>query len=200
MRLSMFAVSRCSNTIRATTQVLVAIASRVPLARFLFIGDPRNDPNARLLRSRLGAAFAASGLDPARYLLFVPPVDASDFFSLLRAGDVYLDSIGWSGGNTTLEAVTCGLPIVTLRGPLMRGRHSAAILTVVGATDCIAETTDDYVRLAVELLDPRVRSRAAGVIRDGGARLFGDLAPVRALETFLTEAVIGASNPSRVAA
>jgi predicted O-linked N-acetylglucosamine transferase (SPINDLY family)/MoaA/NifB/PqqE/SkfB family radical SAM enzyme len=180
--------------------VLVAIAGRVPVARFLFIGDPRNDPNARLLRTRLGAAFAASGLDPARHLLFVPPVDASDFFSLLRAGDVYLDSIGWSGGNTTLEAVTCGLPIVTLRGKLMRGRHSAAILTVVGAADRIAETADDYVRMAADLADPAARSRAARVIKEGGGRAFRDRAPVRALETFLTEAVIGASNPSRVAA
>ncbi len=180
--------------------VLVAIAGRVPAARFLFIGDPRNDPNARLLRARLGAAFAAAGLDPARHLLFVPPVDAADFFSLLRAGDVYLDSVGWSGGNTTLEAVTCGLPIVTLRGRLMRGRHSAAILTRVGATDCIAATADDYVNLSVALADPEARRRKAHVIRDGGKRLFGDLAPVRALEAFLIDAVAEASNPSLAAA
>ncbi len=180
--------------------VLAAIAGRVPTARFLFIGDPRNDPNARLLRARMSAAFAAACLDPARHLLFVPPVDAADFFSLLRAGDVYLDSIGWSGGNTTLEAVTCGLPIVTLRGPLMRGRHSAAILTRVGATDCIAATADDYVDLSVALADPEARRQKALVIRDGRQRLFGDLAPVRALEAFLIDAVAEASNPSLAAA
>ena len=181
-------------------RVLVAIAGRVAAARFLFIGDPRSDPNARRLLARLSAAFTASGLDPARHLLFVPPVDASDFFSLLGTGDVYLDSIGWSGGNTTLEAVTCGLPIVTLRGPLMRSRHSAAILTRVGAPDCIADTIDDYVRLAVALSDPEARSRAGAVIREGRTRLFGDLAPIRALEAFLSDAVAEASNPGRAAA
>ena len=48
--------------------------------------------------------------------------------ALLRVGDVYLDSPRWSGGNTTLEAMAVGLPIVTLPGPLMRGRHTAGIL------------------------------------------------------------------------
>jgi predicted O-linked N-acetylglucosamine transferase (SPINDLY family)/molybdenum cofactor biosynthesis enzyme MoaA len=160
--------------------VLVAIAAAVPAARFLFIGDPAHDPNARRLKSRLLSA----GLDERR-LRFVPPVPAEDFPSLLRAGDVYLDSLGWSGGNTTLEALTCDLPVVTLPGPLMRGRHSAAILTMMGLEDAIAVSSEDYVARAVVLADPAARTAMRVEVQARKHRLLGDKTPIRALEAFL---------------
>ncbi len=41
---------------------------------------------------------------------------------LNRCCDLFLDSVGWSGCNSTLEALACGLPVVTWPGELMRGR------------------------------------------------------------------------------
>ncbi len=52
--------------------------------------------------------------------------------------DVMLDSIGWSGGNTTLEALAQDLPVVTFEGELMRGRVSAGILRMMGMPEAIA--------------------------------------------------------------
>jgi predicted O-linked N-acetylglucosamine transferase (SPINDLY family)/MoaA/NifB/PqqE/SkfB family radical SAM enzyme len=173
----------------ADDPILPAIARRVPLARFLFIGAPATDPNARRLRERLAAAFVAAGLDPDRHLIFTPPVPAEEFPALLRAGDVYLDSPRWSGGNTTLEAMAAGLPIVTLPGTMMRGRHSAAILLAAGAEAWIAWSADRYVALAASLADPVERARARAAIIAGRASVFNDAAPVPALETFLAEAV-----------
>jgi len=43
------------------------------------------------------------------------------------------------------------LPIVTLHGELMRGRHSAAILNMMGTKDTIASTLDEYIELAIRL-------------------------------------------------
>jgi tetratricopeptide (TPR) repeat protein len=62
--------------------------------------------------------------------------------------DVFLDSIGWSGCNSALECLTRALPIVTFEGATMRGRHSAAILRMIGVEDTIATTVDDYVAIA----------------------------------------------------
>ncbi len=169
--------------------LLVAIARQVPAARFLFIGDPAVDMNARRLRDRLAAAFAAAGLLADRHVVMTPPVPAAVFPALLRAGDVYLDSPRWSGGNTTLEAMAIGLPIITLPGPLMRGRHTAAILRAAGATAWIARSRDDYVALATRLASPAERDRARRDIIAGRSRVFGDLAPVRALEDVLAQAV-----------
>ena len=97
--------------------VLAAIAAQVPEAQFLFIAHPapaRTEP----LRQRLEAALAAAGLAGGDRLVFARPVPDAAFPALLAQGDVYLDSLGWSGGNTTLEAAVAGLPVVTWPGPL----------------------------------------------------------------------------------
>lgn len=167
--------------------LLTAIGGAVRDAKFLLIGETVRDRNAQALHGRLARAFREGGLDPARHLRFVPPVPAEEFASLLRTGDVYLDSIGWSGGNTTLEALTCDLPVVTMPGPLMRGRHSAAILTMMGLESAIANTPEEYVSKAIALAAPDNRIEMSARVRQQKYRLFGDLQPVRALEAFLEQ-------------
>ncbi|MGE0415832.1 MAG: radical SAM protein [Acetobacteraceae bacterium] len=167
----------------------VAIAARVPAARFVFIGDVARDPNAARLHARLSRAFGAAGMQPARRLLFVPPIPAEEFPALIRAADICLDTPRWSGGNTTLEAVAGGLPVVTWPGEMMRSRHSAAILRRAGAERCIVSSAADYVALAVRLADPQERAAVRATLRAGHVTLFDDRTPVRALEEFLESAV-----------
>jgi predicted O-linked N-acetylglucosamine transferase (SPINDLY family) len=45
--------------------------------------------------------------------------------------------------------MACGLPVVTLPGPMMRARHTYAILTMMGIDETIASDEDDYVAIAV---------------------------------------------------
>lgn len=161
------------------------IAEKVPNARFLFIGEPQA-PVTAVLRERLAAAFTTRGLDASAHLRFVPPIPAPRFQAFLALGDVYLDSIAWSGGNTTLEAATVGLPMVTLAGPFMRGRHTTGILRRLGLDDGITETVEDYIALAVRMgreqgLRGKFRKRMAAH-RD---RLFEDPEPLAALADFL---------------
>ena len=66
--------------------------------------------------------------------------------------------IGWSGCNSTLESLVHDLPIVTMTGNLMRGRHTTAILEMMGIGETTAQTIDEYVSIAVELAqNPRAR-------------------------------------------
>ncbi|HVC58764.1 MAG TPA: Wzy polymerase domain-containing protein [Acetobacteraceae bacterium] len=176
--------------------VFARIAALVPAAQFLFIGS--GTPAAALFRARLERCIAAAGLSMERHVRMVPPVSIEDFPALLRCADVYLDSIGWSGGNTTLEALACGLPVVTMPTGLMRGRHSAAILRHIGLGDRVAGNIDDFVARAVHLADAARRDSFRDVICASRHLLYGDLAPVRALEDFLAGAVarIRTSEPS----
>jgi protein O-GlcNAc transferase len=81
---------------------------------------------------------------------------------------------------------------VTLAGPMMRGRHSAAILQMLGVTETIAETLDGYVDIAVRLaLDPQARRAVVDRMAANKHRLYFDRSPVRALEDFLERAVRG---------
>lgn len=159
------------------------IARQVPNAQFMFLR--RGIPEARLER-----AFAAVGLRSQDYCVFSPVLPRPAYFDLLSLSDVYLDTFEWSGGNTTLDAIACSLPIVTCPGSLMRGRHSYGFLKAIGVTDTIAQDAADYIALAVRLAHDRAWSASIRqAIHRSAAILFDNPAATRELETFLKQAI-----------
>ena len=105
--------------------------------------------------------------------------------------DVMLDTLHWSGGNTSLDALASGLPVVTLPGSLMRGRQSRAMLTILEAGELIARDTEDYVERAVALGRDRDYRKAMSerIVANHGL-LFDRDEPVRALERFFESVVL----------
>ena len=164
------------------------IAAALPGARFVFLNAwPRA---TETLWRRLDAAFARHGLVGATYCRFANAMPHAVFAALLRDSHVFLDTPDWSGCNTVLEALRYRVPIVTFPGEMMRARHAAAILGQAGVTETIAGSIDEYVDFAVRLgRDADWRDSVAARMQAGADRVFGDLAPVRGLEDFLTEAV-----------
>lgn len=174
----------------ARDHVLVEIARRVPAAQFVFLAHRAAIGAA--LEARLGKAFRDGGLDAERHLVFLPVLGKLDYWGLNLAADVFLDSFDWSGFNTTMEAIACGLPVVTMPGRFMRGRHSSAILTQLGVTETIARDEVEYVELAVRLAAERERrARLRDEIGAAAGRLFSDLRSVRAVEEWIALAVTG---------
>jgi predicted O-linked N-acetylglucosamine transferase (SPINDLY family) len=95
---------------------------------------------------------------------------------------VVLDSIGWSGCNSTLDALAHDLPVVTLPLEMMRSRHSAAILKVVGEERTICADPDDYVEKAVAMAgSPEIRADIAKNIAASKSRLWRDRSGADAL-------------------
>ena len=103
-----------------------------------------------------------------------------------------LDTLRWSGGNTSLDALAMGLPIVTRPGRFMRGRQSAGMLSLAGLDDLVAHDDDDYVRIAAQLASDRdFRVVQARRTREAAAALFGDRSPVIAFAEALERLVRG---------
>ena len=103
-------------------------------------------------------------------------------------GDAMLDTLHWSGGNTSLDALACGLPVVTLPGAFMRGRQSAAMLREVGVPQLVAKSRDDYVGIATRLVQDRDwRAHLGARIRAGLDELFDARAPMDAFARLLSE-------------
>ncbi len=167
-------------------EVFVRIAQAVGNCQFVFLEFPDGCAITQRFLDRLRRAFAADGLNADEYCVMAPRLDKARFLGASRACHVFLDSIGWSGCNSTLESLDGGLPVVTLAGSLMRGRHSSAILTMMGVTDTVAETIDDYVAIATRLaLDPAWRAGIARLMKENRHRVYRDRECITALEDFL---------------
>jgi protein O-GlcNAc transferase len=85
-----------------------------------------------------------------------------------------------------LESLTHNLPIVTMPTSLMRGRHSAAILRMMGISETVAGTVGDYIAIATSIgNDAAKRHDLRKKISDNKHRIFRDGTCVSALEQFL---------------
>jgi len=97
-----------------------------------------------------------------------------------------MDTIGFSGFNSAIQAVECGLPIVTREGRFMRERFGSGILRAFGLPELIAESDDDYVELPSRLGgDPALRSSVRNPIPGSQAALFNNREPLVDLQNFL---------------
>jgi predicted O-linked N-acetylglucosamine transferase (SPINDLY family) len=172
----------------AHDRVWVEIARRARGVRLVFFrpGDSEASP---AFEERITRAFTTAGLRFADHATFVPQLDRARFFALMQRAHLMLDTIGFSGFNTVIQAIECGLPVVSREGQFLRGRLGSGILRHMGMDALVADSDDAYVELAVALTrDPSRRDDLRDeIIRRRGA-LFGDTAPIRALETFLESA------------
>jgi predicted O-linked N-acetylglucosamine transferase (SPINDLY family) len=174
-------------------EVFARIAREVGNCQFTFIEAGAGETVTELFRERLDRAFVALGLKADEHCVFMPRLAPERFAAAMGQCDVVLDSIGWSGCNSILESLTHDLPIVTLAGEMMRGRHASAILHMMGVSQTIARTLDQYVSIAVSLgRAPSKRAALSSQIAAGKHRLYRDPACIEALEAFLARAVRGA--------
>ncbi|WP_193171731.1 tetratricopeptide repeat protein [Nisaea nitritireducens] len=65
--------------------------------------------------------------------------------------DIMLDTFPHNNGVTGFEGIYMGLPTVTLRGKAAIGTLGSSMLTQIGRAEWIAETVEDYVRIACEI-------------------------------------------------
>ncbi len=161
------------------------IAQKLSAAKFVFIkleSELAND----IFSQRLARSFQNFNLNYQDYCLFLPRLNAHAFLGTTAIADVFLDNIGWSGNNTTMESTLFNLPIVTLPGEMMRSRHTMAILTMMGIKETIAQNKEQYIEIALRLgQDVEYRKQISQKIALNKGKLYEDLAPVRALEDFL---------------
>jgi predicted O-linked N-acetylglucosamine transferase (SPINDLY family) len=123
------------------------ILKDLPSARLLLGRDTlQGKTNERLL-----ARFRQRGIAPSRILLRQANSFSFQHMQLYDEMDVSLDTFPWSGHTTACESLWMGVPVVTLRGKRFAGRMVASVLTSLGLPDLIAETPEEYRRLAVKL-------------------------------------------------
>ncbi|OCQ89576.1 hypothetical protein BCD67_13335 [Oscillatoriales cyanobacterium USR001] len=169
--------------------IFAEIAKQVPQAQFAFIARPNAEIGKQFQR-RLQQTFSQYGLNCDNFCVILPRLDRQTYWNLYILSDIFLDTFGWSGGHTTLEAIACNLPVVTYPGELMRGRHSCAILKMLDITETIAKNEVEYVKIAVRLgIEPKWRNSLANQLRQSHPSLYNDRNCVTALEAFYQRVV-----------
>ena len=111
---------------------------------------------------------------------WLPFVTRPEYLRLMQLCQASLDTPIWTGGHTTIEALTLGKPVITLPGPYMRSRQSFAFLQIAGAPELIAKTPEDYIALATD-----AERQQAALIDLHADALYEDKTCALALDEFL---------------
>ena len=174
--------------------IFADIARSVPDAQFVFF-RPSVASLANLLEKRIAKEFEAVGLNVTDQVRFVRWLNFHEFHCLLRHADVMLDTIGFSGYNTAVQAMECGLPLVTREGRFLRGRLASGVLRRMELNELIAQTKAEYVNLVVRLLtDGQYQAHIRNEIQQRRSVLFDDQSAMDAFQDFL-EAVARSHAP-----
>src|SRR5262249_31215380 len=132
----------------ATFDAWAKLLSRVPQSRLLLKGKPFADAATRaLFLARLGDR----GVAAQQIELVAALPGRADHLALSHRVDIALDPFPYNGTTTTCEALWMGVPVITLRGNRHAGRVGASLLTQIGLTDLIANSTQEYVEIALAL-------------------------------------------------
>jgi protein O-GlcNAc transferase len=109
------------------------------------IGNARREVASRGIASER-IVFAARRAEP-------------DYLALFGVADILLDTWPYNAHTTASDALWMGCPVVTRLGETFAGRVGASVLHAVGLPELIADSTDDYVALAIALAsDPHRRA------------------------------------------
>lgn len=95
--------------------------------------------------------FDDHGVNPQRIELLPQVIPVKDHLSTYHRVDIALDTFPYNGTTTTCEAIWMGVPVVTLTGKVHAARVGYSLLSRAGLPDYIADSVDQYIRIAVDL-------------------------------------------------
>ena len=149
---------------------------------FWFIHGKNNSVTS-IFKERISKLFKKEGYNFEKYSYFHPRCSQEEFFGLIEESDIILDSFNWSGGNTSLEAISLNKPIVTYPSTFMRGRHTYGILKILDIDETIAISKKNYVEIAVKLANEKnFRNSIVDKIKKNKNKLFNDDISLKFLE------------------
>lgn len=97
----------------------------------------------------LGRQLEQQGISSDRLTLLGHASSVIEQLEGYAAMDIALDTFPYNGTTTTCEALWMGVPVITLAGRSHVSRVGVSLLTVVGLSQCIADTPEAYIEKAV---------------------------------------------------
>ena len=88
------------------------------------------------------------------------PYEVAHLADRYALADLALDTLPYTGGDTTAAALAAGVPVVTLVGARHAERMTASILVHAGLPELVASDADAFVDLACRLASDRALAAA----------------------------------------
>jgi predicted O-linked N-acetylglucosamine transferase (SPINDLY family) len=100
-------------------------------------------------------AYAANQIDPSRIVFAqrVPSID--EHLARYCLADLFLDTFPYNGHTTCSDALSSGLPLVTLQGESFASRVCSSLLADLDLQALSATSHEEYFQLALELAQDR---------------------------------------------
>jgi predicted O-linked N-acetylglucosamine transferase (SPINDLY family) len=194
----------CLNNPAKVSEEVLAVWSQVlaavPGSRLLL-----RNWTGRSAEERTRNLLAGHGIAPDRLVFAGRTATRFDYLALYHALDIALDPFPYNGVTTTCDALWMGVPVISLAGGMSAARQGVRFLRSVGLDELLAESLDDYVRIARDLagdlarladLRSGLRARMSGSPLLDAPRLTRDL---EAAYRALWEQWLAAHDPLTVA-
>lgn len=152
--------------------LMTDLLSRDPDGCLIMFEGP-NPVHTEGLLSRIKGVLTDHGISADHRLVILPAMSRQRYLQANHCCDVMLDTLHWSGGNSSLDALSVGLPIVTVPGKLMRGRQTAAMLQMLGLEELVCNAPVQMAEKAIEIAhDSAMRQHLSRSIVDRQPALF----------------------------
>jgi len=159
-------------------EVLHGILDADPAGRLVLV-EGRNKSWKERLLARWGRRL------PQDRVHWIGTLPRPSFLGLCSVCDVMLDPLHFGGGNTSLEAIALGVPVVTLPSSYLRARLTAGFYQYIGMPELCLSDAKSYLALAVKLaVDEEYRRGIISQLQKRSPLLFEDLASVTAIEDY----------------
>jgi protein O-GlcNAc transferase len=153
----------------------------------LLINDKRENIS-EMLKKRISHFYP----DIAGQIKFMPRMNYAGYLNLVSLSDVVLDTIYYGGVNTTFDALACGTPVVTMPTQYHRGRFTYGIYKSMGIFDCVANTEEEYINLALKIAgNPEYRAGIVTKIKENDHLIFENKQAISELVEFFEMALKG---------
>ena len=97
---------------------------------------------------RLKSAAAQSGIARER-IIFAQKASNPHHLARISLADLFLDTLPYGAHSTAADALTMGLPVLTLQGRSFAARFCSSVVSAAGLQDMICTTAEDYVTRAI---------------------------------------------------
>jgi predicted O-linked N-acetylglucosamine transferase (SPINDLY family) len=78
-------------------------------------------------------------------IIFLEKRKLESHYNLYKKIDIALDTFPWNGVTTTFEAISMGVPVLTMKGYNFNSRCGESIIKNLGMEDLIAKNEEDYI-------------------------------------------------------